>query len=45
MLEEHTFARAAQADNGRDLSFVDFQVDPFKNASGAEALGDILELD
>ena len=45
MLEEHTLARTAQADNGSDLSLVDLQVDPFQDASGAEALGDILELD
>ena len=45
MLEKHTLARTAQADNGRNLSLVDLQVDPFKDASGAEALGDILELD
>ena len=45
MLEEHTLARTAQADDGSDLPLVDLQVDPFKDASGAEALADILELD
>jgi hypothetical protein len=38
-------ARTAQADNGRNLSLIDLQINAIEDGSGTEALRHILELD
>src|SRR4030066_2064916 len=43
MFEEHAFARTTEADNRRDLSLIDLQVDALEGCWGSEALGDVLE--